>query len=354
VARAIADGLRRGSPGVEVELVPISDGGDGFLEAMVLATGAAVEKVLVRGPIHAPVAAAFGLLPAGGGVLAIIESAQAAGMALLKPAELEPLVASTGGVGEVLREARQRGAGSFLVGIGGTASSDGGTGMARALGYRFLDAAGTELPEGGGALARLDRIDAGGFDPSWLLHPITVACDVDNPLTGERGAAAVFAPQKGAGPAEVATIESGLRRLAEVIRRDLAVDVEGLPGAGAGGGLAAGLVAFLGARLEPGTNPVFAAVGLERRLAGADAMITGEGRLDGQSLQGKAPVAAGRLARSIGVRSVALVGRLGPGWEATLGDAFDEVHAVAPDGMSAPEAMARAGELLEEAAALLA
>jgi glycerate kinase len=320
---------------------------------LALATGAVVEQTLVRGPVHAPVAAGFGLLRSAEGTLAIVESAQAAGLARLRPDELDPMAASTGGVGEVLREARQRGGDRFLVGVGGTASTDGGTGMARALGYRFLDDAGGELPEGGGPLVRLDRIDPGGFDPSWLLLPVEVACDVDNPLTGERGAAHVFAPQKGATPEQVEALDAGLRRLAEVVRRDLRVDVQGLPGAGAGGGLAGGLVAFLGARLQPGTGPVFEAVGLERRLAGVDLMITGEGQLDGQSLYGKAPVAAGRLARSMGVRAVALVGRLGPGWEATLGDAFDEVHAIAPPEMTAEEAISRAAELLSVAAARL-
>jgi glycerate kinase len=348
VARAIATGLHRADPTVECDLAPISDGGDGFLEALLTARPAERRKVVVRGPVHAPVAATYAI-DAGGA--ALLEAAQACGMALLGQAELDPLGASTGGVGELLAQARQDGAREFLIGVGGSASTDGGTGMARALGYRFLDAAGKELAEGGGSLHRLDRIDSSGFDPAWLMLPVTVACDVNNVLYGAAGAAAVYAPQKGADPQQVEILDRGLRRLAELIRRDLGVDIAELPGAGAAGGLGGGLAGFVGARLRPGAEWVIEAVGLARRLSGADLLVTGEGRLDGQSLRGKAPVSAGRLARGAGVHAVALVGSVGEGWERSLGDAFDDVRVITPAGMAADEAMRRAAELIADAAA---
>ena len=347
-ARAIEAGLRRADQAIVCDLAPISDGGDGFLETMLTARPAERRKLVVRGPVHAPVAASYAV-DAGG--VALIEAAQACGMALLGEGNLDPLGASTGGVGELIAQARQDGARGFVVGVGGSASTDGGTGAARALGYRFLDAAGHELAEGGGSLHRLDRIDSSGFDPAWLMTPITAACDVDNALYGESGSAAVYAPQKGADSRQVEILDRGLRRLAEVMRRDLGVDIAGLPGAGAAGGLGGGLAGFLGAHLRPGAEWIIDAIGLERRVLGADLLVTGEGRLDGQSLRGKAPVSAGRLARRSGVRAVALVGAVGNDWERAVGDAFDEVRVITPAGMSEEEAIRRADSLIVDAAA---
>jgi glycerate kinase len=349
-ARAVEAGLRRADPAVDCDLAPISDGGDGFLEALLTARPAERRKLVVRGPVHSPVAATYAV-DAGGA--ALVEAAQACGIALLGDGQRDPLGASTGGVGEILAQARQDGAVELVVGVGGSASTDGGTGMARALGYRFLDSAGHELPEGGGSLHRLDRIDSSGFDPTWLMMPITAACDVDNVLYGESGAAAVYAPQKGADPGQVEILDRGLRRLAEVMRRDLGADVASLPGTGAAGGLGAGLAGFLGAHLHSGAEWVLRTIGLERRLLGAQLLVTGEGRLDGQSLIGKAPVGAGRLARRIGVRAAALVGGVGEGWERAVGDAFDEVVVITPAGMPLENAMRHAAELIEDAAARL-
>ncbi|MHB8509631.1 MAG: glycerate kinase [Candidatus Dormibacteria bacterium] len=355
-AVAIARGVRRARPDLVTDLLPLSDGGDGFLDAMAASTSGQRRQLMVRGPLHSPVSAAFVLAearPDGVPVLAVVESAQSSGMALLAPAELDPLGASTGGLGEVLAEARHLGAGSFLIGIGGTATMDGGTGMARVLGYRFLDRRGVELPEGAGSLARLEHIDASGFDPAWLLLDLDVACDVDSPLLGPTGAARVFGPQKGASADEVEAIEAGLARLAEVVVADLGQDVVRIPGAGAAGGLGAGLVAFLGARLVPGSAAVLAAVNVDSHLAACGVAITGEGRLDDQSLVGKVPVEFGRRARAAGVRSLAVAGSLGPGWEGCLEDAFDEVVAAAPPGMPLAEALRDAAALLETAAAKL-
>ncbi len=351
-AAAIASGLRRRYPAAELDLVPIADGGDGFLESLEGPLRGDRRSAVVRGPVHAPLAAAYGLQPPDAGGAAIVEAALAIGIARLPPGQLDPLGASSGGLGELLGEARQSGARSFLVGLGGSAGTDGGTGMARALGYRFLDAAGAELPEGGGPLRRLAHIDSSAVDPAWLMVEVTVACDVDNVLLGPRGSAMTYAPQKGASPAQVEVLEEGMARLAEGIRNDLGVDVAALPGAGAAGGLGAGLAAFLGGRLTPGALLVLDRVGFEGRLAGAAAMVTGEGRLDGQSLRGKAPFAAGRVARRLGVGSIALVGSTGAGWEAALEDAFDRVTTVPPPAEHGTLRTDAAGRLAEAAALL--
>ncbi|MFN2464470.1 MAG: glycerate kinase [Candidatus Dormibacteria bacterium] len=344
VADAMTAGIASRYPRAQFVTVPISDGGDGFLECLEGPLGASRRSVVVRGPLHSPLAAAYAINPQG---VAVIETAAAIGMARLPARHLDAMGASSGGLGELMAEARQAGAGEFLLGLGGSASTDGGTGMARALGYRFLDRAGRELPEGGGYLGALDHVDAGGLDPGWLLQPIRVACDVDNPLLGPDGCAATYAPQKGATPAQVARLEAGLWRLAEVVLRDLGFDMRRVPFGGAAGGLGAGLAAFLGAELRPGAGLVLETVRLPAALRGVDALVTGEGRLDRQSLFGKAPVVAGRLGRAAGVRSVALVGSTGDGWEAALGDAFDVVMRVPP-----PEAGETPASTLTRAAAL--
>ena len=349
-AAAISRGLVSALPAATFDLAPISDGGDGFLDAMAIASGRRLvrQRLVVRGPVHSPVSAAFGI---DSERRVVVEAAQADGIALLG-ADLDPLRASTGGVGELLAEARQGGGRSYLVGVGGSACTDGGTGMARALGYRFLDATGHELAEGGGSLTRLARIDPGDFDPAWLLLKVAVACDVDSPLVGPAGAAAVYGPQKGASPAQVVQLAEGLDRLAEVVRRDLGVDIGGIAGGGAAGGLAGGLVAFLGATLEPGAATVLEAIELVRRLAAADLLVTSEGRLDGQSLNGKAPVEAARAARRAGVPAACLAAVVGVGWEAAAAE-FDDFATFVPAGMSGQEGISRAEDLLEAAAVAL-
>jgi glycerate kinase len=232
-------------------------------------------------------------------------------LALLQPQERNPLHTSTSGTGDLIRAALDRGVRRILVGIGGSATNDGGVGMARALGARFLDRRGRELSEGGGSLGRLARIDLSGLDPRLKAVKVDVACDVDNPLLGPRGAARVYGPQKGATPLMVKKLDAGLKRLAAIIRKDLGTDVARLPGAGAAGGLGAGLVAFLKGRMQPGVEIVIEVVELERKLAGCDLVITGEGRLDGQTVFGKAPAGVARVARKLGLPVIAICGSLG-------------------------------------------
>ena len=239
----------------------------------------------------------------------------------------------------------------MIVGIGGSATNDGGAGLGQALGYRLLDDEGSELEPGGGSLNRLARIDASGRRPELEGIEVAVACDVTNPLCGPRGASAVYGPQKGATPAMVEVLDANLAHFAAIVERDLGVSIREIPGSGAAGGLGGGLVAFAGGRLEPGINLVIEAVDLKGRLQGADLCLTGEGALDDQSAFGKTAVGVGRLARSLGCPTLALAGSIGPGAEATLDEGLDAYFSICPGPISLDEAMARAAELLEEATA---
>jgi len=307
-AECLARGLRRGLPGCEVVKIPVADGGDGTARAVVDASGGRWVPCRVGDPLGRPVEAGFGLT--GDGRTAVVEMALASGLALLRPDERDPMRTTTAGTGELIRAALDSGAERILIGIGGSATNDGGIGMARALGARLLDADGRELEGTGRALARVSRIDLGGLDPRLKRVSVEVACDVTNPLFGPQGAARVYAPQKGATPEAVEALDAGLRHLAAVILRDAGADVASLPGGGAAGGLGAGLVAFLGGRLVPGAEHVLEACGLRGKLAGCDLAVTGEGRLDAQTAFGKAPAAVARVARSLGIPMIAICGSL--------------------------------------------
>jgi glycerate kinase len=299
VAAAIADGIARVLPEAELVLRPLADGGEGTVAAAVRA-GYRPETARVSGPGGQPLTATIALRSD----TAVVELATAAGLGLAPAA---PLTASTRGVGELVAAALDRGARRIVLGIGGSATTDGGAGMLQALGVRLLDADGAEVPPGGAGLALLDRVDAGGLDPRLAGAELVVASDVDNPLTGPAGAAHVFAPQKGASPEEVLRLDAALARYAAVLRRDLGVDVADVPGAGGAGGTAAGALA-IGARLTSGAALVCDLVGLSEVLAGADLAIAGEGALDAQTLHGKAPAEVARRARAAGVPCLALAG----------------------------------------------
>jgi glycerate kinase len=346
-AEAIGEGVRAASPDADLVLVPIADGGDGTVDALVVATHGERRTIRVHGPLGDPVDADYGMVD--GGSIAVIEMAKAAGLALLPSGKRDPRVTTTFGVGELLQHAFDRGARHFIVGIGGSATNDGGAGMAQALGYHLLDENGHELPPGGLALKRLARIHTGGVHGNWKDAQVKVACDVTNPLTGPSGASAVYGPQKGATPEMVAELDAALRRLAEVIRRDLGVDVEQLPGAGAAGGLGAGLVAFTGARLRPGAEMVMEALKLDDRLTGADLVITGEGRLDSQTARfGKGPAAVARHARNAGIPVIAIGGSVADETELRL--LFDGLEAVVVEPCSLDQAIGQARPLLIRAA----
>lgn len=309
-ATCIEKGLKSVLTGVSTRKIPMADGGEGTVRAIVESTGGRTVRRMVLDPRGRKVKSHFGM--AGGGRTAVIEMAAASGLELLAPRERNPMVTTTFGTGQLIKAALDLGAGRIMVGIGGSATNDGGTGMARALGVRFLDRNGKPLPEGGGSLRRLARIDMSGLDSRIADTTVEVACDVDNPLVGPRGAARVYAPQKGATPAMVEKLDAGLRRLAEVIRRDIGASILRAPGSGAAGGLGGGLMAFLGGRLRPGVDIVIDSVKLARRLKGCDLVITGEGRMDGQTAFGKTPAGVARVATGMGIPVIAISGSLGP------------------------------------------
>jgi glycerate kinase len=351
VAQAMARGVLAVFPGAEVVKVPIADGGEGTVAALLDATGGEERRAVVRGPLGEPVEAGWGVL--GDGRTAVIEMAAASGLPLVPRDRRDPRLTTTFGTGQLVRAALDAGLARLVIGIGGSATNDGGTGLARALGVRFLDEAGRELPEGGAALGRLRRIDLAGLDPRLAGAEVMVACDVDNPLTGPRGASAVYGPQKGATPEMVALLDAALATYAGVARAATGRDVASLPGAGAAGGLGAGLLFFTPARLRPGVELVLEATGFDRLVAGATLVITGEGRTDAQTAMGKAPVGVAAAARRHGVPVVCLSGGLGDGADEVLGRGIDALASVSPGPMGLEEAMARAEALVEAAAARL-
>lgn len=345
-ARAIAAGWSRARPGDEIEEVPLADGGEGTLDVLVDAFGGERRAETVTGPLGDPTRAEWGLVPRAGGPLAVVEMSRASGLRLLAGGRRDVRRATTRGTGELVRSACRE-SGDLVVCIGGSATNDGGAGMAQALGIRLLDGSGRDLEPGGEALLELASIDDGGLDEAVRRARILVACDVDNPLTGPEGAAAVYGPQKGASPDDVVLLDRALGRLADVMRHDLGVDVGDLPGAGAAGGLGAGLVGFLGASLRPGVDVVMEAVGFADRLARADLVVTGEGKLDAQSLRGKVPAGVIRSASEGRKDAMVLCGRSDlPPVDirvASLVETFGERRA-----------MADAAGALEELAALVA
>ena len=349
VAQAIERGILAVFPDAVVQKVPIADGGEGTVEALAAATGGRLEHAQVPGPLGEPVDALWGVL--GDGQTAVIEMAAASGLPLVPRDRRDPRLTSTAGTGWLVRAALDAGLRKLVIGIGGSATNDGGTGFARALGARFLDDREQPLAEGGAALARLERIDLSGLDPRLLATEIMVACDVDNPLTGPRGASAIYGPQKGATPDMVQELDQALERFARVATRCTGREVAGLPGAGAAGGLGAGLLWFTPARLRPGVEIVLEATGFEAMVAGADLVITGEGRTDAQTAMGKAPVGVAAVARRHGVPVVCLSGGLGEGAEEVLSHGIDAIASIVPQPMALEACISQGPALIEAAAA---
>ncbi len=346
-ARAMAEGVRRVLPDAEVVVVPMADGGDGTVEAMVEATGGRIMATEVTGPLGGKVTAKWGML--GDGVTGVLEMAAASGLTLMPPDRLNPLVATTYGTGEMIRAALDAGCRRLLIGIGGSGTNDGGAGMAQALGVRLQDSNGEELPRGGAALAKLERVDISGLDERLKGCSVEAAYDVNNPLLGEKGASMVYGSQKGATEEMCRQLDGALAHYAGIIRDTLGVDVAYLPGAGAAGGLGAGLAAFLGAKLLPGMEIVSRAVGLEERLKGASLVLTGEGRIDGQTLFGKVVAGVASRAKALGIPVVAIVGEIADGDE-VYGQGIDAVLSIAPGPISLDRALADAGSLVADAA----
>ena len=345
VAQAVEAGFRQVFPDADYVLVPVADGGEGTVDAMVAATGGRKETVTVSGPLGEPVEAFYGLT--GEGDTAVIEMAAASGLALVPPDRRNPLLTSSRGTGELIRAALDAGARRFILGIGGSATNDGGAGMVQALGARLLDLEGRELDGSGGDLARLERIDVSALDPRLAECRIEVACDVDNPLTGARGASAVFGPQKGATPEMVQALDANLARLARIVGRDLGVAVDTVPGAGAAGGMGAAMLAFFGATLKPGIEIVTAAVDLDDHVRDADLVITGEGRIDFQTVHGKTPIGVARVAKRHGKAVIGIAGSLGADVGVVHAHGIDAVFSVLGKPCTLDEALRDAAANVE-------
>jgi len=349
VAEAMERGIHAVFPDADVLKVPIADGGEGTVEALVAATGGRLMHTDVRGPLGDPVRAHWGI--SGDGATAFIEMASASGLPLVPKEGRDPRRTSTFGTGELMKAALDAGLRKLVIGIGGSATNDGGTGMARALGVRFLDAEGCDLPEGGAALARLARVDLSGQDPRLAESALLVACDVDNPLCGPRGASAVYGPQKGATPDMVTELDAALGVFARLAAQATGRDVALSPGAGAAGGLGAGLLFFTPACLRPGVSIVLETTGFEALVQGADLVITGEGRTDFQTAMGKAPVGVAAVAKRHGVPVICLSGGLGDGAEEVLAHGIDALASSVPQPMALEACMGQGAALVETATA---
>jgi glycerate 2-kinase len=313
-ASEAADAIRRGwlrsRPSDDVSAIAMADGGEGTLQALVSALRGETFAATVMGPLGDPVNAQYGVVQAPDGAIAVVEMARASGLGVLSPSRRDAVHATTFGTGELIRDALERHRpAAVLICIGGSATTDGGAGMAQALGARLLDRAGRDIGRGGGALLDLDRIDLGPMARLIAGTRFLVASDVDNPLVGPNGAAFVYGPQKGASADDVQVLDRALRHLAAVVHRDVGIDLRELPGGGAAGGLGAGLMAFAGAHIRPGVDVVMEAVGLADRLADADVVVTGEGRFDAQSLHGKTVAGVVRAAADAGVPAILVCGR---------------------------------------------
>ena len=343
-ADAFQVGVSRVLPQAEIDRAPLADGGPGTVEAIVHAARGRTSFARVDGPLGAPVDARWGRIDDGR--CAVVEMAAASGLTLLRAEELDAGRASTFGTGQLLAHALHSGVERILVGVGGSATNDGGAGMAEALGALLLDDEGRRLPLGGAALARLARIDASRLDPRLRGTDIRVLCDVQNPLLGPEGASAVYGPQKGASPEDVARLDRALANFAAIVERDLGVRIAQTAGGGAAGGLAAGLVAFCGATLQSGFDAVADALRLADRIARADLVVTGEGRLDAQSGYGKTVAGVSALADSMRVPCLAVAGLIEG--ESDLPGIADR-EASTPQGLPVEQAMSRARELVPAA-----
>ena len=303
---AIKDGILAAKPDAEVIVKPLADGGEGTTDALIEGMNGERIDLTVTGPMHTPVDAYYGYLKDTN--TAVMEMASAAGITLVPDSEKNPLLATSYGVGEMINDAIQRGCRNFIIGIGGSVTNDGGIGMLKALGVRFLDENGEDAGEGGQALAKIARIDVSGMNPLLKECHIQVACDVNNPLCGENGSTYVYGPQKGVTEDMKKTLDEAMAHFARVTSETLENDYMNTPGAGAAGGLGYAFLAYTGATLTPGIELILDAVGLEEELSGADVVVTGEGRLDFQTAMGKAPVGVARLAKKYNAKVIAFAG----------------------------------------------
>lgn len=343
-AEAIGKGVHTVFPDADLIKIPVADGGEGTVEALTDSMHGEIINKRVKGPLGESVDAEYGILPGG---IAVIEMASASGLTLIPDNKRNPLISSTYGTGQLMLDALNRGCNEIILGIGGSATNDGGTGMARALGYSFQDSNGDELAEGGGSLDSLVRIDDSKVDKRIFKTKILVACDVTNPLTGPEGASHIYGPQKGASPADIEFLDRTLGKLASVVSHKYGKEAtENIPGAGAAGGLGYGLMEFCGGELRSGIEIVLDLIKFDDYLDGVDLVISGEGRIDGQSVYGKVPVGIAGRAKKRNIPVLVVVGDIGPKVDAVYDHGIDAVMSSVNKAMSLEEAMSRSYELL--------
>ncbi|SER66991.1 glycerate kinase [Psychrobacillus sp. OK032] len=339
-AREIAAGIKEVNPMIETVLLPVADGGEGTLEPLILATNGHTVQVDVHDPIGRPIQVEYGVL--GDGETCVIEMAKASGLTLLKDDERNPLIASTFGTGELILHALDNGFKKFVVGIGGSATNDGGTGMLRALGMKFLDQFGDELPEGADALAKLHKVDVTNFDKRVRESQFIIACDVDNPFIGPNGATAIFGPQKGVTPELVDVLDQNLLHLANKIEEVTGIALHQKPSAGAAGGLGGAFLAFFPVSLKPGIEVVIEAINFKAQIVDADFIITGEGKSDIQTLSGKAPIGIANVGKEMGVPVILLSGFIEEESRPQLASYFYKLSSVVGDTVSKKESIEQA------------
>ena len=347
-SKAIEHGLRRVFPTAEIQKLPMADGGEGTVQSLVDATSGELLAEHVADPLGNEIEAEYGIL--GDGTTAVIEMAAASGLTLVPFNQRNPLVTTTYGTGQLIKAALDRGCRKLIIGIGGSATNDGGAGMAEALGAKLLTNDGTPIPRGGGGLGELSTIDLTDFDARLVATASVVACDVDNPLTGKNGAAHVYGPQKGATPDIVEILDANLAHFASIIQRGMDKVVEEIPGSGAAGGLGAGLIAFLNAELKSGVDIVIDAVQLENQLDGASFVVTGEGEINFQTVFGKTPVGVAKLAKKHGIPVIAIAGSIADEAEGVHEAGIDAMIDIVPAPMPLEDAVENAFGLTVEAA----
>lgn len=348
VAEAMKEGILNVDRNVEIETAPMADGGEGTTDNVIQTFGGSEEYVEVSGPVGRPVTAKYGIFKEN---KCVIEVAESSGLTLLAPEERDPLMTTTFGLGQLIKDALDKGCRTFVIGLGGSATNDGGAGMAAALGYGLLDEDGNGIPCCGGALDRLARITTDDVDERIFASDFLIACDVKNPLCGENGASRIFGPQKGADDEAVKVLDKNLRHFADIIYRDLGKSIADIPGAGAAGGLGAGAVAFLNGRLAEGVTIIAELSELDRKIRGADLVFTGEGKCDSQTLNGKTPFGVAAVAGRNHVPVYIIAGTVGSGVEPLYDNGVHKIYGIKTAEMTMEYSQANAGKLITEAAA---
>lgn len=343
VADAVEKGFKRIFLDADIVKIPMADGGDGTLECLVEATNGRIINEVVTGPLGNRIKACYGVLD---DETVIIESASSSGLKLLKPEEYNPMITTTYGTGELIKSALDKGYRKLIIGVGGSATNDAGAGMAQALGVNLLDSSGKNIAFGGAGLKKLDKIDISGIDERIAEAEIVVACDVSNPLTGVNGAANVYGRQKGATPEMIKELDNYLEHFARIVERDLGKKVKGIPGAGAAGGMGAGLMIFLDAKIGAGADVIAEKLKIFEHIKDADLVVTGEGKIDFQTVYGKTPVGVAKIAKKFGVPVLVIAGQIGEDAEKLYKQGIDAMFSITQGPISLEESISNAENLI--------